>query len=84
LAERLVACDKFVMDRCETDKPFRVGGDESFHLLVTVEGAVNLPDDPTEEPLARGQTALLPASLGEITLVPQEKAILLDVFLPVR
>jgi mannose-6-phosphate isomerase len=81
-AERLVTCDKFILDRCTTAQPFQVGGDDRFHLLAVLEGQIDLPGDPMERPLSRGETALLPACLGEVDLVPRSESILLDIFLP--
>lgn len=80
--ERLVACDEFVLDRWHVDGPSALGGDARFHLLIVLEGAIRLPDDPAGVPLVRGEVALLPAGCGACRLVPQRPAELLDVYLP--
>lgn len=80
--ERLVDCDKFVLDRCQLAEPQSIGGDERFHLLVGVEGSVEIAGDPTGEPLTRGQTCLLPAAAGAVTLSPTEPSTVLDITLP--
>ena len=36
--QRMVECDKFVMDRATIDQWTTVGGDDRFHLLVVLEG----------------------------------------------
>ena len=45
--ERLVSSDKFVLDRRQVREQVTVGGDERFHLLVTLEGRVELEGDPS-------------------------------------
>jgi mannose-6-phosphate isomerase len=80
--ERLVSCDKFVLDRWSVREQVTVGGDERFHLLITLEGCVNLADDPSGKPLERGQVVLLPGSVGAIRVTPREAAVVLDIYLP--
>jgi mannose-6-phosphate isomerase len=79
---RLVECDKFIWDRFEFDSPLTTGGDDRCHILTVLQGAVRIEGDPAESALPRGGTALLPASLGEVQLVPQGRTILLDARLP--
>ena len=82
-ARRLVSCDKFIWDRCEMKSETHLGGDDRFHVLAVVEGAVALAGDPTGEPLVRGQSALLPAAAGPVACTPtSESAVLLDAYLP--
>jgi len=80
--ERLVACDKFVLDRWRIDAPQSIGGDDRCHLVVVLEGAVTLPGDPAGEPLALGQVALVPAACGPLQIAPLTKSTLLDIYLP--
>jgi mannose-6-phosphate isomerase len=84
--ERLVACDKFVLDRWQLDRAEPVGGDERFHILSVLDGAVLLETAAAgnSKPLvlARGQTVLLPASLGPAKLLPTKRSTLLDMYLP--
>lgn len=79
---RLVECERFVWDRLDFDAPLSLGGDQRCHILAVLAGAVRIEDDPSDTVLSRGGTALLPASLGPIRLSPQEKAVLLDAYLP--
>ena len=44
--ERLVSCDKFVLDRWQFDTLLPVGGDQRCHILVVLEGAVSIEGDP--------------------------------------
>jgi mannose-6-phosphate isomerase len=80
--ERLVACDKFVLDRVALEAPATIGGDGRFHLLCVAHGSAQAANDPADMPLARGDVALLPAAAGAVEIVPDGKAILLDIFLP--
>ncbi len=80
---RLTACDKFVLDRWEIALPRAIGGDNRFHILAVIDGAVTVSGDPTDRPLGRGETMLLPASVGSVTLEPQPpRAVLLNIYLP--
>lgn len=78
--ERLVECDKFVLDRLRISKPQTVGGDERFHFLVPLAGAITVGGEG--DALHLGKTCLLPAAAGKIKLMPQGNAELLDIYLP--
>ena len=79
---RLVACEKFMVDRWELHGAAELGGDQRFHLLAVVEGSIRLDGDPAEQPLRKGQTALLPASLGAVAVEAVSWATVLDMCLP--
>ena len=79
---RLVACDKFVLDRCQFDSPLSIGGDDRFHIMAVLEGAVQIEGDPANAALPRGGTALLPAALEPVRLSSLGRAVLLDAYLP--
>jgi len=76
--ERLVECDKFVLDRQTLVDPQSIGGDLRFHLLVVIEGNLTVGG----ELLPVGATCLLPAAAGVVEFVPQGRAVLLDICLP--
>jgi mannose-6-phosphate isomerase len=80
--ERLVECDKFVLDRLSLAKPQSIGGDERFHLLVPLAGAITVSGDVVLQPLLLGNTCLVPAAAGDVQLVPQDNAVVLDIYLP--
>lgn len=82
--ERLVECNKFVLDRWQLRSPQRVGGDGRCHILTVLGGTVALDGDPSGGPLNFGDTALLPASFGEVSVRPNDlgTAVLLDAYLP--
>jgi mannose-6-phosphate isomerase len=78
---RLVSCDKFVIDRWDFNQPQPLVGDGRFHIITVLHGAVRIKGDPQIAPLSKGGTALLPASLGSLRLVPQQPTVLLDAYL---
>ncbi len=77
--ENLVHCDQFVMDRCRLQGNRTFGGDQECHLLVVLEGHIQLEGDPVAEPLRRGQVALLPAALDPVKAEPAGPATVLDI-----
>ena len=80
---RIVECDKFVMDRLTIDQSRPIGGDGGCHILAVVDGSANVEGDVSGQPLAFGQTMLVPASCGEIVLSPTDaSAVILDMYLP--
>ena len=78
----LIECDKFVLERWTFDHPERIGGDNRFHVLAVLEGTVSLESDASQQPLARGSAALIPAECGPLTITPEGRATLLDIYLP--
>ncbi len=68
------------MDRWDFDRPQAIGGDDRFHIVCVLQGAVRIDGDPQIAPLSKGGTALLPASLGGVKLVPQQPTVLLDAY----
>ncbi|TWU20817.1 type I phosphomannose isomerase catalytic subunit [Bythopirellula polymerisocia] len=80
--DRLVHCDKFILDRCTITQPTRFGGDQQFHLLVPLKGAITLAGDASEKPLSLGDTCLLPAAAGDVEACPEGEAVVLDIYLP--
>lgn len=81
--ERLVECDKFVLDRWRGEgAAVACGGDERFHILAVVEGDVVITAGGQEQSLPRGNTTLVPASCSSVWLAPQGRAVVLDMYLP--
>jgi mannose-6-phosphate isomerase len=71
--ERLVASDKFVLDRLTLNGPREIGGDDRCHILACIDGDAGS--------LATGETGLLPAA-GCIELQPKTTAVVLEICLP--
>ena len=80
--ERLVECDKFVLDRWTLDQARIIGGDDRFHVLAVLEGAIEVAGDPAGTPLAMGDAGLLPAAAGRTTVTPHGRAVMLDIMMP--
>jgi mannose-6-phosphate isomerase len=76
--ERLVECDKFVLDRWRFDAPQKCGGDERCHLVAVLEGEIAVG----AERFQRGQSLLIPAACTTAILAPRGPAVLLDMYLP--
>ena len=68
--ERLVACDKFFLDRIRGVEPRTIDGQGKFLILTTVAGGGTLTyqDEPIKMPL--GQTVLVPAACRDLEYVP--------------
>jgi len=80
---RLVDCDKFVLDRWDVSEPQAAGEADRSHILVALDGAVDVGRDPTGQPLSKGETLLLPAAAGPAMLTPRTpRVVLLDAYLP--
>jgi mannose-6-phosphate isomerase len=80
--ERLVECEKFILDRWRIDSQCTIGGDDRFHIISVLSGGVRVEGDPTEVPLRKGQTTLLPGASAAVRLDPESETILLDAYLP--
>jgi mannose-6-phosphate isomerase len=80
--ERLVECDKFILDRVTIREPLTIGGDDRCHVLAMIDGSAYASRDPLRAPLANGDTALVPAAAGPVVLELQGQATALDIYLP--
>jgi len=80
--ERLVACDKFVLDRLSLQGAHRIGGDARCHILAVLAGTLAVSGDPLGSPLTAGGVVLLPAELGAVEVRSSADAVVLDAYLP--
>jgi mannose-6-phosphate isomerase len=80
--ERLVNCDKFILDRRRVRDAQTISSDDQFHILAVVDGEVELHSSAGAESLRRGDTVLIPASASDIKLVGQREGVVLDMYLP--
>ena len=80
--QRLVECDKFMLDRWRLARAQTLRTDNRFHLVAVVEGDVAALAGDSSNRLRRGDSLLIPASSGEVQMVPQGRAVLLDIYLP--
>jgi len=81
--ERLVACDKFVLDRLTGSGELTSAATNRFHIISVLAGVISLPASPPLT-LTTGQTALIPASHAPLTLTAASNTIALDMYLPAR
>lgn len=80
--ERLVACDKFVLDRWRLGSPQTLATRNQFQIVAVTAGTVEFASDNGRQRLAVGQTMLVPAALASLELEPQGSAELLVMRLP--
>jgi len=80
--ERLVACDKFTLDRWRLATPEWIDDRDRFHILTVLQGSVSVSGDACQRPLVLGDTILLPARRPATELIPRPSAIVLDAYLP--
>jgi len=77
-SEDLVECDKFVLNRRTTSKPFGLGGDGKCRILTMLQGRAEVGDCT----LPSGRTVLLPAALPEVQVSPDEGISMLEARFP--
>lgn len=84
--ERLVACDKFVLERVTLapGESWTLMSDDRFHIVSVVQGeaATTGADDVATEVLPLGTTCLTPACLPATTFISRSGATLLSAYLP--
>lgn len=80
--ERLVECDKFILDRTRRSDALELELAERFHLLSVIAGGLTLEACDNTIELQLGQTVLVPASCGSVRLTPQSECTWLDMYLP--
>jgi mannose-6-phosphate isomerase len=80
--QRLVKSDKFILDRWQIDAPQSFENEDQFHILTAIECSASVRSKDSQSELRRGDTLLVPACCGQIEVVPQGRAMLLDMYLP--
>jgi mannose-6-phosphate isomerase len=79
----ILACNYFALERLDLMAPTMLNCDGSrFYVLSLIQGQCTVVHGETHEVLKPGQTALLPASLGMVTLVPTKPSALLKTYVP--
>lgn len=68
--ERLVACDKFVLDRRTIAEPHALQTGGRPQIVAVLSGGIQIEGDPSGQPLQPGNTALVPASCDGVVLRP--------------
>jgi mannose-6-phosphate isomerase len=80
--ERLVTCDKFVLDRWTLSEPQRLATAGRPQIIAVLSGRVQVEGDPAAQPLGPGATMLMPAACDNRVLVPAASTVLLCASLP--
>ncbi len=80
--ERLVACEKFILERWHLTASRRSHVGDSPVLLACLEGRARIAGDPSGQPLEVGQTILIPACCPATEVIPEPRALLLAITLP--
>ena len=84
--EFLVRCPKFTAERWTLGEPVSESLNGRFRILMALEGEADIAGPGGTKPvlLSKGRSALLPASLGEVDLQPQGRAVLLVAYRAAR
>jgi mannose-6-phosphate isomerase len=80
--ERLVQCDKFVLDRWRFNNLHMLPDDNQFHIFAVVKGSLSINANSKNCSLRRGGTLLVPATTRGVRISPQDQAVLIDMYLP--
>jgi mannose-6-phosphate isomerase len=80
--ERLVACDKFVLERWTFAEPRTLATAGRPRIVAVLSGAIRIQGDPAAKPLVAGETALIPAVCESVQLEPIAPTLLLCAGLP--
>ena len=77
------ACPYFALERLDLAVPYALECDgQRFYVLTQIEGACTVSAGGTVETLHMGQSCLLPAACGTVTLAPQPGCSLLKAYVP--
>ncbi len=88
--QRLVSCDKFVLDRLQPVETFaaqtdhKLAGDGKLHLITVPHGTATFTWNHHSETATTGQSLLIPAAMSELTVKLAPGTTLLDMYLPDR
>lgn len=79
----LTQCEYFAMERWTLDAPYATATDPaSFEILTVVDGAATVTTDDGALQLERGDSIVLPATLGAYSVTPGGTATLLRCYVP--
>jgi mannose-6-phosphate isomerase len=80
--QRLVECDKFVLNRWRINSPTPNDSGNRFHILAAIGGSASVSAAGQSVPLTRGSSILIPAACRQFAISPDGPAVLLDMYLP--
>lgn len=81
---RLVQCEKFTLDRLESEGEISCGGDGKFHFFTAPTGGVTISweheNGKCTEALGKGESVLLPAAMPAFNCALAPGAVALDMY----
>jgi mannose-6-phosphate isomerase len=80
--EELVRDRYFVVQRHTTRQEFQIPVNNQFHILMALNGMIRIESSDGIYSLARGSTMLIPAAIESVSLKPNGRSTVLDIFLP--
>lgn len=75
--EPLAICDYFELERWTLEAPTEIGDDDRFTILMVLQGEIRVRSARGDLPFRKGQTVLLPASIGPTMIYPVDRAVVL-------
>jgi len=75
--EPLAVCPYFEIERWTLEFPEEIGRDDRFTILMVTEGEIEVRGPDGDRRARRGETILLPASLGPTMIHPTSRAVVL-------
>lgn len=82
LREQLLTCKHFSLWRISGEKPFTVGADGEARVFVCLTGSGNIEYEGADYAFSKGDTLLLPATVGVCVCRPQGAVTVLEISLP--
>jgi mannose-6-phosphate isomerase len=79
-AEELVSCPFFTIRRHYVTSPVTIENDDRCHILISLGGQCECRGNDESHALSPGSTVLVPASGLPVQILPQEAAVILEVF----
>lgn len=75
--EPLTSCEYFELERWTLEAPTEIGGRDRFTILMVLHGEIRVRSSRGDRPFRKGETVLLPASIGATMIYPVERAVVL-------
>jgi len=79
----LISCDYFTTNIIQIDKPINLNYAtlDSFVVYMCMEGEMLIISEGEKLKVTKGDTILIPASLNELVLIPENKVTLLEIYI---
>ncbi|MDD3320855.1 MAG: mannose-6-phosphate isomerase [Paludibacter sp.] len=79
----LISCDYFTTNIIQIDKPINLNYAtlDSFVVYMCMEGDMLIISEGEKLKVSKGDTILIPASLNELVLIPENKVTLLEIYI---